>query len=57
MERKNIVALAHPYHAIKSCSKVDDIPLSGLSGEIVTDGWTDDRKAGGVHNILIANVW
>ena len=38
---KNNVALAHPYHIGKSCSKFGLILLSGLGGDSMTDGQTD----------------
>ena len=38
---KNNVALAHPYHQGKPCSKCGYIPPSGLGGDRVTDRWMD----------------
>ena len=48
--QKNNVALAHPYHEGKSCSKFCLIPPSGLGGDSVMKGRTD----GGVYKIPLA---
>ena len=45
--RENNVALAHPYHEWKWCSKFGWIPPSGLGGDSVTDKWTVDRRMDG----------
>ena len=37
--QKNNVALAHPYHEGKSCSKFGYIPPSGLGRDSRVDGW------------------
>ena len=47
---KNNVALAHPYHEGKSCSKFGRILPSALGGDSMMDGWMD----GDVHNISLA---
>ena len=39
--QKNNVALSHPYHEGKWCSKFGKILPSGLGGDSVTDIWTD----------------
>ena len=52
---ENNVAVAHPYHAKKSCSKLGLIPPSCLTGNSETDGQTDKRTGGGVFNI--AKAW
>ena len=31
--------------------------VSGLGGDSVTDGRTEDRRTGGVHNIFIDKTW
>ena len=42
--QKNNVALAHPYHAGKSCSKFGLIPPSGLGeGSVRADSRTNEK--------------
>ena len=48
--KKNIIAVAHPYHEGKSCSKSGLIPPSGLGGDSVTDRRMD---AGRAENIML----
>ena len=44
---KNNVALTHPYHEGKWCSKFDWIPPSGLGGDSLMDRWMDNRHMDG----------
>ena len=39
---KNNIALSHPYHEGKWCSKSGWIPFTGLGGDSLTDRWMDD---------------
>ena len=52
-KRKNNVALAHPNHKGKWCSKFGWIPPSGLGGYSMTDRLTDARK----NNIALAHPY
>ena len=52
-EQKINVALAHPYHEGKWCSKFGCIPPSGLGGDSMTDRWTDDGRT---EKMLLSHI-
>ena len=50
----NRLALAHPYHERKSCSKFGSILPSGLGGNSVVDRWTDPGRK---NNIALVHPY
>ena len=57
-DRKNNVAIAHPYHAGESCSKFGLIPPSGLrGGSMRADGRTNGRTDGKTMYIALAHPY